>query len=169
MRKETFSIFPNSWLHFRTDKFKQDENQIASAYLILSALADNVINVAVGKTKSVLDENFFLSAFCRHHSWESRLSFWHTTEGGITHRCPWWFFACLLICKLSPDYFCLLIFLWCTEVINYHTVKKGSIQNKKLYIHMHIVSFAGLPYNIWFSLACWCFNPFLGKFAIEKY
>ena len=150
MRKETFSIFPNSWLHFRTDKFKQDENQIASAYLMLSALADNVINVAVGKTKSVLEENFFLSAFCRHHSWESRWSFWRITEGGITHRCPWWFFACMLICKLSPDYFCRLIFLWCTEVNNYHTVKKKKHpkQKEKLYIHMHIVSFAGLPYNI---------------------
>lgn len=54
-----FSLFPNSWLHFGTDKFKQDENQIASAYLILSTQANNVINVAVGERKSILEETLF--------------------------------------------------------------------------------------------------------------
>lgn len=56
-RKPPFSL-TNSWLHFGTDKFKQDENQITSVYLIRLALADNIINVAVEERKSIL-ENFF--------------------------------------------------------------------------------------------------------------
>ena len=75
-RPSPFSL-TNSWLHFETDKFKQDENQIASAYLVLVAVADNVINVAVREIKSVLDKNFFLFFFFffRNTSWKGMWSF----------------------------------------------------------------------------------------------
>lgn len=51
----------NPLLHFETDKFKQDENQIASAYLIPSAPADNIINVAgvEEERKAFLMRTFF--------------------------------------------------------------------------------------------------------------
>jgi hypothetical protein len=51
----------NPLLHFEADKFKQDENQIASAYLIPSAPADNIINVAEEERKAFLMRTFFLS------------------------------------------------------------------------------------------------------------
>lgn len=79
-RPSPFSL-TNPPLHFGTDKFKQDENQIASAYLIPSAPADNIINVAVGERKLFWWELFSpLSFMGKKNTWKSRLLFAHCTR-----------------------------------------------------------------------------------------